>query len=326
MTFNNKILYVLFILLFFLWVLMLINTQEESSREIPVRFAEIPQQTIDYLLNLINQGGDVGIQFNPDPEPSGWSDSLNAGEEPYLAYSKIGDKNFIIYYKDSWREKKKASIALRIANSAIKPLEELFGVYYYPSDVNNRKLVIYLAATREDFNLLYFKLCNVNPQENTIGAASFELSRLGWLTKGLIIAPEPWERGGLAFQKVIWHEMAHYIYFTSIDVTKGINPFPWISEGIAEFFSKNETRLQEIDLYKLNSIHLNHKLSSNSDSYWVGYTVFLYMDSYFHKQGVTRFIQSSYSNKPSKLVPMVLNMNMELFEKRWRRFVRTVSK
>jgi len=307
------------ILLIGLWIVGILLTYQQTQEEPPVIFTKIPPETIDFFKKIASLGGDIWIRFNPEPDPENWKDSENLGEDPQFGFIKLNDKNFIIYYHNDVGIQK-ARESLRYANQAIVPLKDLFGRYYYPQDVNNRKLAIYITSTRDEYYHIGKLLCEADIPDFSIGVTALELSRFGWLTKGIVLAPVAVARGPEFFRQILWHEMAHYVYFTSLDARKTLKPYSWIIEGIAEYFSDARGRIFEVNTSKLNRIHLNRELNNYTDAYWIGYTVFLYMENDFYKKTIKKFLRISYSENPVSRLPFLTKLSVPQFEQNWKNF------
>lgn len=307
------------ILLIGLWFVGILFTYQQTRKEPPIIFAKIPTETIDFFKKIASLGGDIWIHFNPNPDPKNWENSENLGENPKFGFVKLEDRNFIIYYHNDIGFQK-ASKAMQYANQAIVPLKDLFGRYYFPQDVNNRKLAIYLTSTRDEYYQIGKLLCEGDLPDFSIGVTALELSHFGWLTKGIVLAPGAVTKNSEYFRQVLWHEMAHYVHFTSLDASKPLKLYSWIIEGIAEYFSDARERIFEVNIIKLKGIYLNQDLKNYTDAYWVGYTVFLYMEKDFYKETIKKFLHLSYSEDPVPYLPSLTHISVSQFGLNWKNF------
>ncbi len=308
-----------------LWFTSVLVTYFQSLNEPPVIFAEIPDETLDFLRRLSSHGDDVKIRYNPEPDPDDWEDGNNPGEEAQYGLLKLEDPFFIVYYSPELSQVL-AQSCLQYANEAVLKLKDLFGRYYYPRDVNNRKLAFYLVGSQEEYFQIGRLLHGADIPSVSVAVTIFELSAFGWLTKGIVLSPETYRETRNYFRQVVWHEMAHYVYFTSLEVENILRPYRWISEGVAEYFADARYRTLEIDLLKVDSIHLVEDVRDYNDAYWVGYTVFLYMENDFTRNVIKQFILHSYSVNPMTILPQLTGLDTKRFEQQWKAFIIMLSR
>lgn len=293
----------------------------------PLSNADIPQETIDWFKSLIDGKSDIGGILGPDNrDPSDWSKY-----EDIDSMLHIEDELFIIYYskKDSVAEKNKALISQRYAHDAV-PLGELFMKNYpYPSQMNGRKLPIYLAKTVDDFRSISKQLGHGGPGTWAIGMYCFQFSISGVYTDGIIISPEAWSTSDFfidaktedeKLKKTLWHEMNHFMYFTNWDYTQTSKPSLWFTEGLAEYFAENYDRLNYMGNHK--NYDLTKDFMDGNSEYWVGMSAYFCLEKYFGKGKISDIVSNSYKNSIDKAIQMTIpGENLQTWDNRWHKYM-----
>lgn len=300
---------------------------QQAKQSIPLRYAHIPEETKQFLRELERLAGDVRIRFIEDPIRDRWGDGTNEGEDPDAGLLKKEDDNFIFYYHRSPDETAKAEVVGSAARQAIIPLSQLFGKYYYPKDCNGRKLAFYICEDREE----YYRLSGTT-NRYSIAVTSLLFSPSGVICRGIYFAPETftdtsWRRGNHEeVQETVWHEMAHFVYFSSLDISQPLWQPQWVTEGIAEYFSDNRDRLLEVNLRGLIPLRQFESPDMRdkwiSSAYWIGYTAFLYMENDYTKSAIRRFLTHNYRLPPSPAVERALSVSFDQFDLAWQNYVR----
>lgn len=288
--------------------------------------ADIPQETIDWFKGLVDGGSDIGGILGPDDrDPDDWSKY-----EDIDSMLHVEDDLFIIYYskKDSVVEKNKALISQRYAHDAV-PIGELFMKKYpYPSQLNGRKLPIYLAKTVEDFRSICKQLGHGDPGTGAIGLYCFQYGINEVYTDGIIISSEAWEVSDSQIdsktedgelKKTLWHEMNHFMYFTNWDYAQTDKPSLWFTEGLAEYFSENYDRL----LYVGN--HKKYELTKDfhdGSEYWAGLSAILCLEKMHSKSIISDIVENTYKNPVDKAMQMrIPNENLNYWNTQWHAFM-----
>jgi hypothetical protein len=309
---------------------VLINRRVQRS--IPLRYAQIPEQTKKFFRDLESLGGDVKIKFTEDPIMDRWKDETNEGENAGNGFFKIEDANFIVYYHNEGEGNRKANLVHGAAMRAVQPLAALFGKYFYPADVNGRKLALYVCGNRSEYN----SLSGTN-NSYSIAVTVVLMSPSGALCRGIFFAPETfstvnWQPGepasSLRVQKTIWHEMAHYVYFSSLDLSRPLNPPQWVTEGIAEYASGNADRLRDVNVSHLIPLHDFESQRFRSmwvaDAYWIGYTAFVYFEKRYSVDRVRYFLQLDYRSPTGPSIEQSTGVSFERFDQEWQESVRSL--
>lgn len=315
---------------FILFVVGAILLSQQARQSIPLRYAQIPEETKQFLREMERLVGDVRIRFSEEPIEVLWGNETNEGEDARTGLLKKEDENFIFYYHRSADAKAKVEVVVSAARQAIPPLTQLFGKYYYPSDCNGRKLAFYICDDREE----YYRLSGTtNP--HSIAVTNLLFSPSGVICRGIYFAPETfadtgWRQGkSEEVQETVWHEMAHFVYFSSLDISQSLWQPLWVIEGIAEYFSGNYDRLREVNLRHLTPLcrfespDMRNKWTSSA--YWIGYTAFLYMEKDYTKNAVRQFLAHNYRLPPSPAVERTLSVPFAQFDMAWQNYVKSLK-
>lgn len=301
------------------WLFTLESFYYKGVKEPPLRLAQIPQETIDFFNNLVETGSDIAGNIDGSANIDIFIDSNNAGErEPGLGLEKIQDSNFIIYYsKQNEQEKEKAYLALKYSNEAIPELSLLFGEYIYAKDIKGKRLPVYLAQDVNSFRRIFAALVpGKKASETAWGYFISSVTLYGNLPCAILIHPEPWKQN-LA-RMVLWHEIAHYVYF---QLKKNPhNEKLWVIEGIADYFADDKSNFKRINPDYLDSFSLAGDVKNYGDSYWIGYTVFKYMQDGYAVQTVRNFLLNNYKNPSTESIPEVTGKPLNEFEQKWKEY------
>ena len=322
--------WIIVIFLFITWSVAILFIYQRGKERSGIMFAEIPQETVDFIQGLSNHLTDVLISFNPNPKPKDWDNGSNIGEDPQSGLLKIEDEYFIIYYHPS--SEKEAQFVKEYAHKAIRPLAGICGRYYYPEYVNGRKLPIYLANTKSEFvrlNKLVSGISTERDYTNTAGVYISEASSMGCLTKGIVINNE------LAFTStnyakvVLWHEMTHYVFFTSLNYTVRLNLPMWSYEGIAEYCAREGEKIsftdREIADMREQCDFETYYFPYVYQNYRGGESIYRFMEIEYSKEGVTNFLLTLYSEGVSNSLEKNFRLDVKNFEQSWKNYLPNFS-
>ena len=293
----------------------------------PLTNADIPQETIDWFKGLIDGGSDIGGILGPDNrDPSEWS-----RYEDIDSMCRLEDELFVVYYssKDSVVEKNKALISQRYAHDAIPKGELIMKKYPYPSQLNGRKLPIYLAKTVDDFRSICEQLGHGDPGTWAIGLYCFQYGVAGVYTDGIIISPEAWSVTDLQIdaqtedkelKATLWHEMNHFMYFTNWDYAQTSKPSLWFTEGLAEYFSENYDRLTVVGDHK--KYDLTKDFMDGNSEYWVGMSAYLCLEQNYGINAVSNMVVSSYDSSIDQAVQTTIpGESLNSWNTKWHSFM-----
>ena len=304
---NNSIHTLIIIgIVFFVLALLVGKTYDIGLNRPPLKYAHIPDVTKGYIRNLDLNNRDQGVKIS-DIGPFDWENDKDLGQnknKDQNEWEQVENENFIVYYQpdDNAVWQGHALAVLRHAQESIEPLRELFGVYFYPSDMNGRRLSIYLPSNAAKYKET---TCELLEQPNydvtdVAGVTITEIGPLGCLTRGIVLSPDdfdvdPYHING--FVKVLQHEMSHYVFFTALDYSKDVHHYLWLSEGIAEYFCRRHEAQQVRGADSIEYIRLNCQLNDEfplEASYWAGESFFLFVDHSMGKKTVKTFLQDAY--------------------------------
>lgn len=307
-----------------IWFGILISVYQEGERKEAIIYAKIPTETINFLNKLLDSI-DQYVKYDPMPDKKDWDNHNDEGEND-RRLERLEDEYFIVYFaKNNEGEKGKAEKVLGWAHEAILPLEDLMGKYYYPLDVKGRKLPIYLADSQANYTRIIGRLKNdpnIKEQTGSWGMYLCSYSTYGCLTKGIVIHPDPW-RQDLSAKQTLWHEMNHYVFYTSLNYGKPITPYLWASEGIAEYFAKGvqHVRMGREQINRLRNEHLNKRFDHFIDNYVGGHSVYTVMVTQYGEDKLNAFLQICYKEPMSGAYPSALRISERQFESVWKSYL-----
>lgn len=309
---NNGLTFIKIGIAFFVIALLVGKTYDIGLHRPPLKYASIPDVTKEYLRNLDRNNRDQGITVS-DIGPFDWDNSSDLGQDqtpsinpdkPKEEWQKVENANFIVYYEYDedavWQGH--ALDVLRTAQETIEPLKELFGVYFYPSTVNGRRLAIYLPATTSKYKETTCELLEQPNYDitNVAGVTIIQIGPLGCLTRGIVLSPDVFQVSGdhiNGYIKVLQHEMNHYVFFTALNYNNDVHHYLWISEGIAEYFCRRHNGHQVRSADSINYIRTDCQLNqefTTEASYWAGESFFLFLDQSRGKNTVKTFLETAY--------------------------------
>lgn len=308
------------LLVFILTALALVKIYDKGKDQKPLRYADVPQETIDWINSLGEGLDDILSTFNPIPRPTPWDNGGDVGQDPESGLLTLEDEYFIIYFPESLR--KNATRTLQLAHEAIPRMEEIIGKYYYPADMNGRKVPIYLAKAQKEFDALMENFGGKGDYTNVAGITIYEVSPSGLFLHAIIL------KGSYVFQsednhrEVQWHEMTHYCFAASLDYNQSINLPMWCTEGIAEYTGIVGKRPQ----FSANDIEMMRKDCDLAAPYFPyvfevydgGHSIFCHMEDRYQVAGVKAFLQTLYK----KGIPVSFQENfsttLSAFEADWK--------
>lgn len=306
---------------FALAALALVRIYDEGKEQKPLMYADIPQETIDWINSFGDGLDDLLSSFNPFPRPVPWDNGEDFGKNPESGMRTLEDDCFIFYYPESL-----GSLAMRcqeLAHEAIPHIGDIVGKYYFPADMNGRKVPVYLMPDQQTFNdLMSSQFSGKGNYDTTAGITVFEISPSGYYLKAIAL------NGRYAFssdaytKNVLWHELTHYCFFASVDYSQYINLPMWCYEGIAEYTSLPGKR-PGFTAGQLGSLRAECDLTAGKfpqvfENYQGGHSIFCHMEDRYNTAGVKAFLQTLYS----KGIPVSFQENFSVtvaaFESGWK--------
>lgn len=309
------------LLVFVLSAFALVMIYDKGKDQKPLRYADVPQETIDWINSFGHGLDDILSSFNPIPRPTPWNNEGDVGQDPDTGMKTLEDEYFIFYFPESLT--KQAYLCQKLAHQAIPRLEDIIGKYYYPDDMNGRKVPIYLTTNLKEFENLMAKLGSTSKNfENTAGITIHEISPSGFYLKGIAL------NGKFAFsdkaytKNVLWHEMTHYCFFASVDYNQQVNLPMWSYEGIAEYTSlpgeKPSFSEEEIEMMRKDCNLMNSYFPYVFENYDGGQSIFCYMDNCYSVSGVKNFLRSTYTSGIPSAMQSNFSKSIQEFERDWK--------
>lgn len=308
------------LLVFVFAALALVKIYDKGKDQKPLRYADVPQETIDWINSLGEGLDDIFSTFNPIPRPTPWDNGGDIGKDPESGLAKLEDDYFIIYFPESLTEK--AKLTLHFANEAIPRMEDIIGKYYYPSDMNGRKVPIYLAVAQKDFDRLLNKFGCSGDYTNVDGITIYEISPSGLFLQAIVLKGSSVFRNDTYHREVQWHEMTHYCFAASLDYNHRINLPMWCTEGIAEYTGiigrRPSFTQKEIDMMRKDCNLSAHHFPYVFEVYSGGHSIFCYMEDTYRVSGVKSFLQTVYGEGISVSMQQNFSKTIPEFEKDWK--------
>lgn len=309
------------LLVFVLSAFALVMIYDKGKDQKALRYADIPQETIDWINSFGHGLDDILSSFDPLPRPTPWNNDGDLGKDPDTGMKTLEDDLFIFYFPESLS--KEAALCQKLAHEAIPHLEDIIGKYYYPDDMNGRKAPIYLTPNQEDFERLMEKLgARRSSFERTAGITIQEISPSGYFLKGIAL------NGKFAFsskaytKNVLWHEMTHYCFFASVDYNQQVNLPMWCYEGIAEYTSlpgeKPHFSDKEINMMRNDCNFTDSYFPYVFENYQGGQSIFCYMDRCYSVSGVKNFLKSTYTSGIPSAMQSNFSKSIQEFERDWK--------
>lgn len=263
-------------------------------------YKSLTNESVGNFKRMAQDGKHARILTNMDG-PWEWENSSDLGSKQ-ADWDKEEDDLFVVYYhKDKeavWQGY--AQQIMKCAHENISRLEEVMGRYYFPNDMNGRKLPIYLANSEKDYSATTIQIGG-SSLTNSLGVTITSIGRYGCKTEAIILHPScfkvpPADING--YRMVLLHEMTHYVHRSSIDVSKEFNIYNWETEGIAEYCCERHERRQISESGKINYIENKCLLTEDFPAYeraeyWAGESFFLFLYQKYGKEFVRDFIQYS---------------------------------
>lgn len=271
----------------------------------PLVFAIIPDVTKIWADGL-NKFNTVNISIQ-DKGPFNWEQEKDLGKRENSGWSSIDtDPNFVIYYKNDALNLnvQNARRVQQIANEAIPEIENLMGRYPYPSTLNGRKLAIYLASTPDEYSNTIDELAGkACKSAGSVGIFISHVGPLGFLPDGIVLSPKCFNyelHPDNWAERVLRHEMNHFVFFSQLSYDKALDHPLWVSEGLADYASlMHREQVSSVDSieYIANKCELLKEFPTEiSSQYWAGRSFYKFMEQEKGPITVREFIQNLYSN------------------------------
>lgn len=324
-TFNLILLLIVPVLWNCMFIQWCINTRDDA----PLSQAQIPESTIAFLdslgSRLMGDDDHLILRWVDSLDFDSWNNRNDYGQDSLYVYE--ADSLFIIY---SDRDDKELMEKVRqYACNAVRPLEQLMGHYVYPSELNGRKLPLYLCSDTDNYQKVCCELAGDDDYSKTWGLCIYSYSGVDVQTRGITLNYGSMRKLSMSpevdLNATIWHEMNHYVYFQSIDLSTELWMHTWLYEGLAEYFSsqikKQTTALSSQEKSAADRNHLNSSFTPFMFNYSGGEIFYDYLEEAYGKDGVSRFVQGIY-DKPVPEVLKMFDSDVSLAERGWRNYIK----
>lgn len=310
------------LLVFVLSAVSLAVIYDKGKDQKPLRYADVPQETIDWINSIGNGLDDIISSFDPLPRPTPWNNDGDLGQDPDTGFRTLEDDLFIFYFPESI--KKEAYTCQELAHKAIPRLEDIVGKYYYPDDMNGRKVSIYLTTGQDAFEDL-MEMMHVGRKDlkTVAGITIQEISPSGYFLKAIALNGHFTLRAKKDYKRhVLWHEMTHYCFFASVDYNRQGSLPMWCYEGIAEYTSlpgeKPQFSQKEIDMMRKDCRFTDSYFPYVFENYQGGQSIFCYMEDKHSVTGVKNFLKSTYTAGVPSAMKATLSKTVQEFETEWK--------
>lgn len=314
-----------------LWNLALMEWYLHTRHEKPLILAQIPESTQRFLTDLGEKIAEGGLHlFILHPVGSfgedSWTNKNDYGHQ--AGFVKEETDTLFALYCDVPDSVLIAQVR-RYAHEAIQPMAQLMGHYVYPYMVKGRKLPIYLCTSEDSYQTVCSELVGRNDDYSTSWGLCVTLyCGADVQTAGIVI------NGGSILQReenadkylksTLWHEMNHYVYFQSLQLSREVTPYKWVFEGLAEYFSskviKQTTQLDADEERMVMSNKLESTFSPLSYNYTGGELFYEYLEQSYGVHKVVSLVRSLYSLPLSQSLAQI-GLDTEQCEKEWKEYV-----
>ena len=310
------------LLVFILSALALIKVYDKGKDQKPLRYADIPPETIDWINSLGNGLNDILSSFNPEPRPAPWNNDGDLGKDPESGLTTLEDDYFIFYFPESMT--REAKTCQKYAHQAILRMEDIVGKYYYPDDMNGRKVPIYLTTDQQSFVELMGKIFHGGRDNyDNVGAITIqEISPSGYFLKAIVMNGNSAFRDNSVTKHYLWHEMTHYCHFASIDYNYAISLPMWYYEGLAEYASQPGQRpyfaAGDIETMRNDCNFQDAYFPYVFENYQGGHSIYSFMEKEYKESGLKAFLKTSYTQGIQASIQKHFSKTITEFESDWK--------
>ena len=311
-----------------LWNCAFIKWCLDTRYDAPLTEAVIPEGTLAFLdslgKRLLNGDDHLVLHRRDSLDADSWNNDYDFGRRDTNGFYVYDEDTMFVIYSDK-NDPDLLAMTLEYARSAVRPLEQVMGQYYYPYMVNGRKLPLYLCTDEDNYQYACRSLCNdEDDYSNTWGLCVQSYCGYDVLAQGITLNYGSMKRlshnPDLDLKATIWHEMNHYVYFQSIDLSKEISMHTWMYEGLAEYFSSNVKRqTTSLNSTEKDAVYTND-FSSSFDPFLFNYSggelFYDYLKASYGEKAVREFVQDIYS-RPLDEALVDLGSDMEHARRGW---------
>lgn len=278
-----------------------------------------------------------GVRLDPRYEQTLMSKAVEKGQaeeiSPGIYYvrrpgkmSYLESANFIVYFVtddlDIWKEC--ALQTILEAEASIPGVRQVMGRYYYPKDMNGRKLPIYLPCNGRAYkNLCSTLSVGQEAKMSELSTNIYEINESGCATKAVIINPKCFADKTPPhnnYQVAVRHGMALYVYFSSLDYTNLQHQHLWVTEGLADFVARRgpskitaPKRVQFI----VDNCNISREFPREKNAYcWAGESFYKFVASTCGSEAVKTLIQKLYE-MPMEMALLYVFPNVQSAQRAW---------
>jgi len=293
----------------------------------------IPESTkafLDSIGNRIVEGIDNVVIKEVDSIAQGfWTNITDYGRKTDDSLFRYEVDSLFVFYSDVDNQDLVENVRL-YALDAVNPLTEVMGRYPYPYQVKGRKLPIYICNSEKAYQKVCQKLSkSTSDFSGTWGLHVSTYCGVETQTIGIVLNKASIYKisntPDMSLKATLWHEMNHYVFFQSLDLSKEITPYVWMYEGLAEYFAslvkKQTTHLSMIQKGELMSNTLESTFEPYLYNYSGGEIFYDYSEEKYGKEYVYNLIQLFYS-MPLSVAFDKMNRDLGLEERQWKEYVK----
>lgn len=270
-------------------------------------YRQLSPQTIMWL-NAFNQADPESIIKAAPVGPFEWSNKDDIGQKRKMGkWGKEEDANAIVYYRKDRdaQGQLRARRVIECVENIILELPSYLSTYHYPTDLNGRKMAIYLPDKDSEFTTLINKLSdNGLLGGSKYGCSIISIGPLGCQCKAIIIHPNAFINnnadGDPEFIRVLRRELAYYTYLAGLDYNKPTHRQAWFIQGISEHFSLEGRRLPAFTPEMIQRMEqecaLNAEFPAKNKLSQLGGTSFIqFYEQAFGQVALSDLIEATYS-------------------------------
>lgn len=270
-------------------------------------YRQLSPSTIQWI-NAFNQFDAENIIRGASFGPFDWDNKQDIGQKTSAGkWGKEEDANTVVYYRKD-RDAQGQIRARRVADCVANIILELpayLGTYHYPTDLNGRKLAIYLPENDDEYNTLLHKLSDDGiTGSSRYGCSVIAIGPLGCQNKGIILHPSGFRdtnaEGDPEYIHVLRRELAYYTYMAGLDYNRDTRRFAWFVNGITEHFARDgkampDFKPEQVDMLS-RECHLNAEFPAKSQMHQWGGTSFIeFYDTHYGRLALADLISATYT-------------------------------
>ena len=291
-------------------------------------YRQLSPQTIGWI-NQFNHFDPESIIKAANVGPFEWNNKDDIGQKKTAGkWGKEEDANVVIYYRKD-RDAKGQINARCVADcveNIILEIPAYLGTYHYPSDLNGRKIAIYLPNTDDEYTTLLNKLSdNGSVGTSKYGCSIIAVGPLGCQCKGIILHPLGFQNnnadGDPEYIRVLRRELAYYTYMAGLDYNKDVKRYSWFVKGITENFSLDGKRMPDFKSELVDMLdrecRLNDEFPTKSRmNQWGGTSFVQFYEMTYGRAALAELIAATYQ-LPVDSALMRTNPDLDALKQQW---------